>query len=137
MQFFKPKYSAFFSEIITKKQFNKCCRYNQDQKSISPIQLRVLYETMKPMNEDYLSEIQFIKDVSKIDSISTKNCLIIQLGGGELITLEFNQNQSNETLMNISQLNQKVQKIIKKEVQAYKLIKQAELIYYELAPTQK
>ncbi|CAD8071797.1 unnamed protein product [Paramecium sonneborni] len=168
MLFFKPKYSAFFSEIITKKQFKKCCRYNQDGKPLSPIQVQVLYETMKPMiegwkvtdlrlykyfyTEDYLSGIQFIKDVSKIDALSTKNCPSVHLVGGELLTLELFSPSLNglsqvdfDLAMRINQMNFNEYFLIpleslenyKKEVQAYKLKKQAEQIQQELASTQK
>lgn len=97
---------AFFSEQFVQPKPKKCCRYNQDGKPLTraqveslQLQLGHLIEGWKPtpdflrlnrhfFTEDFAAGVAFVKEVARIDSLSTKNCPGFHYRGGELLTLE-------------------------------------------------
>jgi pterin-4a-carbinolamine dehydratase len=104
---FVKKYKfSFFNSKISTKYGEKCCRYNQNGKPLDPETVSSILETIKPFvkgwklnesstilyryffTEDYPMGVQFIKEIAKIDALSTKNCPSFQMIGGEILKLE-------------------------------------------------
>eukprot|EP01017_Pseudomicrothorax_dubius_P028265 TRINITY_DN3350_c0_g1_i1.p1 TRINITY_DN3350_c0_g1~~TRINITY_DN3350_c0_g1_i1.p1 ORF type:complete len:145 (-),score=28.83 TRINITY_DN3350_c0_g1_i1:35-469(-) len=97
---------SFFNKKISTKYGEKCCRYNQNGQPMPKEKVKAIMETVKPfmqgwkLNEEhtqlirlfytrnYLMAVQFIKDVAKIDALSTRNCPSFHLTKGELLRLE-------------------------------------------------
>ncbi|KRX07970.1 Transcriptional coactivator/pterin dehydratase [Pseudocohnilembus persalinus] len=157
---------GFFNKQISTKYGKKCCRYNQDGKPLQPEIVSQLYGTVSEFIngwqiqqdsrrlvkhfyiEDYLMGIQFIKEVAKIDALSSRNCPSFSVEKGEVLTLNLYSppldglsQKDFELAMAINRINFKEYFLIeidspdnyKKQVQAYRLKKQSEEIQAKLA----
>lgn len=110
---------AFFNKKISKKYGEKCCRYGQDGKPLPKDRVQKTYEIMKEFldgwkfNEEhtiiyryfycsnYLSAVQFMKDIAKIDALTTNNTPSFHLTRGELLKVEL----YSPSLMGLSQVD--------------------------------
>jgi len=97
---------AFFNKKISTRKSSLCCRYNQDGKPLDKETVMKHSENMSPFlqgwkyNEnctrmyrtfyarDYLMAVQFIKDVAKMDALSTRNCPSFQIQSGDFVKVE-------------------------------------------------
>lgn len=97
---------ALYNSKISEKYGEKCCRYNQNnrpmEENTAKNTLAALKEFLGGWNlcsagrrlvrnfyfEDYPLAIQFLKEIAKIDALSTKNCPSFHVEKGELLKLE-------------------------------------------------
>jgi pterin-4a-carbinolamine dehydratase len=100
------RYFAFFNKKISTKASDKCCRYNQDgkpldketvikhtqgiSKFIEGWQFNDEYTRMYRMfyARDYLMAIQFVKDIAKMDALTSRNCPSFNIKGGDFVKVE-------------------------------------------------
>ena len=104
---FKPLYRfAFYNSRISDKYGQKCCRYNQNGLPMSGSKAQETFKTLKDflsgwklsndfrrLNrvfyfEDYTLAIEFLREIAKIDCLSTRNCPSFHVEKGELLRLE-------------------------------------------------
>lgn len=97
---------AFYNSQISEKYGQKCCRYNQNSLPMPPETAKSTFNSIRDfligwnLNEsckalcrnyyfeDYPLAIQFLKEIAKIDALTTKNCPSFHVEKGELLKLE-------------------------------------------------
>lgn len=112
---FAPKKSLFmcpsrlftlYNSQISEKYGQKCCRYNQNGKPMSETKAKETFSVLRDFLfgwklasgarrlirvfyfEDYPLAIEFLKEIAKIDSLTTRNCPSFHVEKGELLKLE-------------------------------------------------
>jgi len=97
---------AFFNKKISTRKSSLCCRYNQDGKPLDKETVVKHSENMAKFLEgwkfndahtrmfrsfyarDYLMAVQFMKDVAKMDALSTRNCPSFTIQSGDFVKVE-------------------------------------------------
>jgi Pterin-4a-carbinolamine dehydratase len=106
LSFCSRRYFAFFNQKISTKVSDKCCRYNQNGKPLDKETVLKHAESISKFIEgwkfnedytrmyrmfyarDYLMAVQFIKDIAKMDALSSRNCPSFQIKGGDFVKVE-------------------------------------------------
>ena len=104
--FFLRRSFSFFNKKISNRKSKLCCRYNQDGKPLDPQTVishtAAISEFIKgwKFNEnytrmqrvfyarDYLMAVQFVKDIAKMDALSTRNCPSFSIQSGDFVKVE-------------------------------------------------
>jgi pterin-4a-carbinolamine dehydratase len=97
---------SFFNNKISQKYGEKCCRYGQNGKPLDRQTIDQVHATIKPFIEgwklndkytmlyrafwgqDYMKMMNFIQEIAKMDSLSTKNNPNFVMKQGELLRIE-------------------------------------------------
>ena len=104
---FKPNPAfSLYNTQISEKYGQKCCRYNQNGKPMSENKAKQTYSALKDFLigwklisssrrlirlfyfEDYPLAIEFLREIAKIDCLTTRNCPSFHVEKGELLKLE-------------------------------------------------
>lgn len=104
--FLIKRYFAFFNKKISTRKSSVCCRYNQDGKPLDKEAVLGHASTITQFingwkfNEnytrmyrcfyarDYLMAVQFVKDIAKVDALSSRNCPSFAINGGDFVKIE-------------------------------------------------